>query len=97
MCLVPIYCRVPPLHGLLFSVDWGHVKGLCKSGLSMMPMKLNNQQLLIFSHCTSIPDTQKIIAEGRPRQYVNHLSRDIAKRFYFHFSAGKMGFHFAKN
>ncbi len=24
------YCRVPPLQGLLFLVDWEHVKGLCK-------------------------------------------------------------------
>ena len=33
------YCHVPPLQGLLFSVAWGHVEGLCKSGLPTIQMK----------------------------------------------------------
>ncbi len=37
----PTYCRVPPLQGLLFSVAWEHVEGLCtcKSGLLTKQMK----------------------------------------------------------
>ena len=29
------YCHVPPLQGLLFSVDWGHVEGLYKWSCSL--------------------------------------------------------------
>ncbi len=73
-----IYCRVPPLQGLLFSVAWGHVEGLCKSGLSTMRMKpptwvihfkLNCQQLPIVYSTQSLTIYYKIITEGRSRQY----------------------------
>ena len=58
-----IYCRIPPLQGLLFSVDWAYLK-----------VVLPQCELLSIFQYTIIYDAQRIITEGRPWQYLTETA-----------------------
>ncbi len=93
------YCRVPPLQGLLFMVDWGHVEGLCKSGLPTMQMKpptwvwkytqhgihskLNNLQVFTICYRKSL-DLPGLSASGGAGRFF-HLLMSFAPLTFPHF------------